>query len=526
MHRYTCLALALALLLPVCLHRPADAQFQLRLLRSFNISALFDGTDTAGGDAAIDVAFDGVNAYVAGFRYETGVGPVGVVRIDNVFSLPSGSLTFGPGVTKIIGERAAGGSRDTRLVYDNGFLYLGVGLGHGTNPDTAIRTYNTFGVWQSTWSGDGILSLADMPGMARYDSIEADPGFGAAGPALAVAPLAAGVNPAMRRVDFATGSVVGLTTGFLPTYLRDITFAPNGDLYVHRSSPDANDGIFLAVRTGATSFATPVRIVSFDEGNFQQCTVTYVPVSLVYASLPDLLAYNFRVTPVDPATCKLFLAAPNGAPLGEWDGSGTTEDGVQAARFSHNLINACYYITQTGRMLLFVVSGQVAASPAGTIDRLDVLEITPTVKITGMVVLGDYGGDVTRVPVLVEIRRPGETTPLEVHEVYPESNGAYELITGINGVHDVGAKASHWLRRVNYSVNLSGEVVVHFHLTNGDIDGDNEVTLLDFGALVAAFGAMPGDSNWNPNADLDGDDEVTLLDFGILVGNFGAVGDE
>ncbi|MGQ9542334.1 MAG: hypothetical protein ACUVTY_14780 [Armatimonadota bacterium] len=47
-------------------------------------------------------------------------------------------------------------------------------------------------------------------------------------------------------------------------------------------------------------------------------------------------------------------------------------------------------------------------------------------------------------------------------------------------------------------------------LLNADIDGDNEVTLFDFGLLVDAFGSTPGDPNWNPDADLDGDDEVTL----------------
>jgi len=52
------------------------------------------------------------------------------------------------------------------------------------------------------------------------------------------------------------------------------------------------------------------------------------------------------------------------------------------------------------------------------------------------------------------------------------------------------------------------------------------VTLFDFGALVAAFGSVPGDSNWNPDADLDGDEEVTLFDFGILVKNFGTIGDD
>jgi hypothetical protein len=78
----------------------------------------------------------------------------------------------------------------------------------------------------------------------------------------------------------------------------------------------------------------------------------------------------------------------------------------------------------------------------------------------------------------------------------------------------------------NVVVPKSGLVGLYVTLPNGDIDGDNEVTLFDFGELVAAFGSLPGDSNWNPNADLDGDEEVTLLDFGILVKNFGATGDE
>jgi len=92
----------------------------------------------------------------------------------------------------------------------------------------------------------------------------------------------------------------------------------------------------------------------------------------------------------------------------------------------------------------------------------------------------------------------------------------------------VAFKASHWLRRVARSVRVSGANVsgVDVSLVNGDIDGDNEVTLFDFGKLVAAFGSVPGDSSWNPDADLDGDNEVTLFDFGILVKNFGATGEE
>jgi hypothetical protein len=36
---------------------------------------------------------------------------------------------------------------------------------------------------------------------------------------------------------------------------------------------------------------------------------------------------------------------------------------------------------------------------------------------------------------------------------------------------------------------------------------------------------MPGDAHWNPNADLDGDGEVSLIDFGVLVKCFGEVGE-
>ncbi|MCS7310870.1 MAG: hypothetical protein NZ741_11680, partial [Armatimonadetes bacterium] len=121
-------------------------QLPVRFLRSFDLSSIFDGGTASCGDVAIDVAYDGANAYVAGFRAATGVGPVGILRIDNVLARPSGALSYGSGVTKIFGRNAAGGSRDTRLVYYDGYLYAGFGLGHGSNPDTAIVRLTTAGV--------------------------------------------------------------------------------------------------------------------------------------------------------------------------------------------------------------------------------------------------------------------------------------------------------------------------------------------------------------------------------------------
>lgn len=151
--------------------------------------------------------------------------------------------------------------------------------------------------------------------------------------------------------------------------------------------------------------------------------------------------------------------------------------------------------------------------------------LPPGFAVSGTVTLADFAGDVTQVPVDVEIREGGNVVRSET--VNLDSVGRYTLTDVEPGTYDIAFKASHWLRVVvPVTVSNSDVSGVDVVLTNGDIDGDNEVTLLDFGALVAAFGSIPGDSNWNADADLDGDDEVTLLDFGVLVQNFGAIGDD
>ncbi len=145
--------------------------------------------------------------------------------------------------------------------------------------------------------------------------------------------------------------------------------------------------------------------------------------------------------------------------------------------------------------------------------------------IVGYAHLLDFVGNPAQVPVPVQLR--SETGVTEII-VSPDETGYYAIEDVQPGTYDVSFKPSHWLRRTVPAVQVTGDwpALVSVELQNGDIDGDNEVTLFDFGQLVSAFGSMPGDSNWNPNADLDGDEEVTLFDFGILVRNFGAIGDE
>lgn len=154
--------------------------------------------------------------------------------------------------------------------------------------------------------------------------------------------------------------------------------------------------------------------------------------------------------------------------------------------------------------------------------------IARTYAISGTVTLEEFIGDLSRVPVTVQLRPAGSPNPIRTALLTLDSAGNYTLSDVPNGTYDLSFQASHWLRRVVRNITVSGANVggVNVSLTNGDVNGDNEVGLLDFALLTAAFNTQPGDAAWNPNADLNGDDEVGLLDFSVLVRSFGQTGDD
>jgi hypothetical protein len=183
-------------------------------------------------------------------------------------------------------------------------------------------------------------------------------------------------------------------------------------------------------------------------------------------------------------------------------------------------------VVPTGeRLTLWTWCGIYWPVATTTLD-VDNFSLQARPMLLGRVTLGDYMGEYRCQEVQVQVRNSTGATvwqgtlPLSV-------DGEFEVVYETNipaGIYDVAVRGTHWLQRVVRAVSLPG-AVVDVELVNGDIDGDNEVTLFDFGALVQAFGSMPGDAHWNPNADLDGDGEVSLFDFGVLVKCFGEVGE-
>jgi hypothetical protein len=142
--------------------------------------------------------------------------------------------------------------------------------------------------------------------------------------------------------------------------------------------------------------------------------------------------------------------------------------------------------------------------------------------VQGWITFSDYVG--TPPPFVPFELRAGST---EVKQILVDLDGSF-VVPGVPvGEFALSVKPLSYLRRtVDVDTSAGSVLGLQLELVNGDIDGDNEVTLFDFGRLVAAFGSAPGNENWDARADLDGDEEVTLFDFGILVQNFGQIGDD
>lgn len=226
------------------------------------------------------------------------------------------------------------------------------------------------------------------------------------------------------------------------------------------------------------------------------------------------------------APSKVMLLADSDASLG-----GVFTNGLYGHRIPNNPLSFGQWHDNGTNLLFF--DGHVEWWPVSQLTaacqaRLDIPPwYASMVPVHGTVGLQDFTGDKTGKSVTVEIRNPSQQASVDNYSATLDAAGNYSIETPWKGSYRMKAKVSHWLggRQDNVSIDRPGPVTVSFSLTNGDCDGDNEVTSTDQSIILAVLGAAPTDTNWDPAADLDGDGEVTDADLGIALAHIDAMGD-
>lgn len=135
-----------------------------------------------------------------------------------------------------------------------------------------------------------------------------------------------------------------------------------------------------------------------------------------------------------------------------------------------------------------------------------------------------------QIPVTVEVRNPGSTTPLETHEAKVLTNGKLAFKPGVaSGKYDVAIKGHKELRVVvkNVDINDLGVVTMsNVTLKSGDCDNNNLVNTDDYLILNSSFDLLTGDSGFDGRADLDYNGYVNTDDYLLLSNNFDDFGQD
>jgi hypothetical protein len=155
--------------------------------------------------------------------------------------------------------------------------------------------------------------------------------------------------------------------------------------------------------------------------------------------------------------------------------------------------------------------------------------------ISGTATLEDFQGDLESKPIFIGLRAPGSGTTTDTRSVFlmdpqPTQSGnvaEFARSTASRGNFDIVLKPRTFLSRLlsNQFVGPNGIQNVNRTFINGDIDGDDEISILDYLALSAAYETASGQPGYSADADLDGDGEVSILDYLILSRNYGLAGE-
>lgn len=198
----------------------------------------------------------------------------------------------------------------------------------------------------------------------------------------------------------------------------------------------------------------------------------------------------------------------------------------------------CFWDVQTGELLtkysdqiefvnaLAYTPNGVGLAVGGILSGLVKNPIGTLVE--GKVILNDYVGPWKAPALTVELLSEDGRNCMKFNLDMLPGEQRFSLKSSLSGRYQIRVKAATFLAQRSAIKTLDGGQVedINFSLINGDVDGDNAITVFDYVQLSMAFGAFRGGLAYDAAADLDGDLSVSVHDYIILSKNFGLEGDE
>ncbi len=305
------------------------------------------------------------------------------------------------------------------------------------------------------------------------------------------------------------------------------TGANSGKLYVTSNG----GGSWTDRSAGLTGWIGDIAIDPTNPNRAFVCIQTY-GVPHVYATTTGGLVWTDISGNLPDVSCSAIAVNPknlNQIFVGTDIGPFTTKDGVTWSRLGSNFPTVPITAFRTN-----ATTGYLSCSTYGR--GLWRYALPTGVTVSGKITL--EGIEPTAAPrtITFDARDYVSNAVVATIPVSVAPNGNY-TVTGLDNLkYTLSVHGKYYLRK-NLVVDTSAGPLtgVNFTLKTGDVDGDNAITVFDYGVLSDYFDLTSGDGNWNTvggngfapkDADFDGDDAITVFDYGYLSTNFDQAGDD
>jgi hypothetical protein len=131
-------------------------------------------------------------------------------------------------------------------------------------------------------------------------------------------------------------------------------------------------------------------------------------------------------------------------------------------------------------------------------------------------------------PLTLRLSRPADAAVVATYEGRTDRNGVAIFSDLPPGTYNVHVKGAHSLQTARAAVALEANRTTDVDMKSqveGDVDGDNCVTVSDFQVVHAMIGAHAGLPGFDSRADLNGDSVVSPADVSLLRSGFDQCGD-